>query len=418
MVWVQTGDLWSVVALVDKVFLSFKLLDGYQTINMETCTRCGACGRSCPAYTVTKDDYAVPAWKGVEFRRLLNRQRGFLSAVLGQRPIPREWLRNISSKGLYLCTLCGRCMPGCVFNIQNLELWEVLRSIIHEEGEASPSLMKVSASLEHNRNPYDRDHAERLRWIKELGLEDVKTGERAEALYYVGCTSSYQEQGIASSTASILNRMNEDWSLFGSDEWCCGDPYFAVGDRDKAKEFAQHNLEVASSLGAKRIITSCAHCYRMWKWKYPQLLGKNHELQILHTTEYLHECVESGRLKLEKRVSGKITYHDPCYLSRLGDVVNEPRSIIGKVAENYVEMKERKFDTFCCGGGGISEVVNKDLWTKIGDERLRQAKSVNSEILVSACPFCRRSLTQAAERSRSNIQVLDITELVAKELKD
>jgi len=417
MVWLQKGYLWGVTGLADSLFLSLKKLDGYELINMETCTRCAVCAHSCPAYAVTKDDYAVPAWKSVEFRKLLNRQRGFLSAILGQRPVPREWLRNISTKGLYMCTLCGRCMPGCVFTIQNLELWEVLRSIIHEEGEASPNLLKVAGSLEKNMNPYDRDHTERLSWVKEMALKGVKEGQRAKTLYYVGCTSSYQEQTIASSTANILSRMNEDWSLFGKDEWCCGDPHIAVGDQDKAEEFAKHNLEVASSLGASRIVTSCAHCYRMWKWKYPKIIGR-HSLEVLHTTEYLQECLKSGALKLDKKLPSRVTYHDPCYLSRLGGVVDEPRNILNSVAETIVEMKERKFDTFCCGGGAMTEAADQELWTKIGNERLRQAEIIKPEFMVSGCPFCRRSLTQAAQRSGSQTQVLDITELVAKQLKD
>jgi heterodisulfide reductase subunit D len=403
--------------LVDEVYLSFRNLDAYKLINMETCTQCGVCSYACPAYVTTADNYAVPAWKGVEFRRLLVGQRGFRSAILGRRPVPRERLRNIASKGLYLCSLCGRCMPGCVFTIQNLELWETLRSIIYEQGEASPNLMKLDGSLEENMNPYDREHSDRLSWVKELGPKDVKEGQRAKTLYYVGCTSSYQEQAIASSTATILDKMNEDWSLFGKDEWCCGDPHNAIGNQEKAKEFAKHNIEVASSLGASRIITSCAHCYRMWKWKYPEMIG-SHGTEVLHTTEYIQECMKSGKLRLEGKLPGRTTYHDPCYLSRLGGVANEPRNILSKLAENFVEMRERKFDSFCCGGGAMTEAANVDLWSKIGNERLKQADITHSELLVSACPFCRRSLTQAAERSGSKMQVLDITELVAKQLKD
>lgn len=404
--------------MTDEVVLSFETLDGYRIINMETCTRCAACAQSCPAYAATKDDSAIPAWKGIEFRKLVNRQRGFLSALLGHRSIPRQWLRDISEKGLYLCTLCGRCMPGCVFNIQNLELWESLRSIIFKKNEHPPSLKGISTSLEQKKNPYDSDPDERLAWVNELGPANAKMGERAQTLYYVGCTSSYQEKGIASSTSTVLNKMNEDWSLFGRDEWCCGDPHLAVGDQDKAREFARHNLEIASSLGAKRIVTGCAHCYRMWKWRYPELLDRRHNLEILHTTEYLQECLKSGKLKIDTKLPGKLTYHDPCYLSRLGGIVSEPRNILCNIASNYVELKEKAFDTYCCGGGAMTEAVNRELWAKIGGERIRQVKMVNPEFLISACPFCRRSFTQANQRTGSHIQVLDITELVARQLKD
>jgi Fe-S oxidoreductase len=43
---------------------------------------------------------------------------------------------------------------------------------------------------------------------------------------------------------------------------------------------------------------------------------------------------------------------------------------------------------------------------------------VNPQLLVSACPFCRRSLNGAAQRSGSEIKVLDIVELVAEQLKE
>ncbi|MEM3017629.1 MAG: (Fe-S)-binding protein, partial [Candidatus Bathyarchaeia archaeon] len=281
---------------------------------------------------------------------------------------------------------------------------------------ASPSLLKIADSLEKNMNPYSLEHSERLNWVKELGPKGVKEGQRAKTLYYVGCTSSYQEKTIASSTANILSRMNEDWSLFGKDEWCCGDPHIAVGDRDKAEEFIKHNLEVASSLGASRIVTSCAHCYRMWRWKYLEVTDR-HGFEVLHITEYLQECLKSGALRLGK-LAARVTYHDPCYLSRLGGVVDEPRNILNLAVENFVEMRERKFDTFCCGGGAMTEVVDQELWAKIGDERFRQAEIVKADFVVSGCPFCRRSLTQAARRSGSKMQILDIVELVAKQLKD
>ena len=154
------------------------------------------------------------------------------------------------------------------------------------------------------------------------------------------------------------------------------------------------------------------------KWRYPELLDRRHNLEILHTTEYLQECLKSGKLKIDTKLTGKLTYHDPCYLSRLGGIVSEPRNVLCNIASDYVELKEKAFDTYCCGGGAMTEAVNRELWAKIGGERIRQVKMVNPEFLISACPFCRRSFTQANQRTGSHIQVLDITELVARQLKD
>jgi Fe-S oxidoreductase len=51
-------------------------------------------------------------------------------------------------------------------------------------------------------------------------------------------------------------------------------------------------------------------------------------------------------------------------------------------------------------------------WT--GAERLREAKSVGAEAIVSACPWCKRTFLDAAAESGETIEVLDIIELVEK----
>jgi len=41
----------------------------------------------------------------------------------------------------------------------------------------------------------------------------------------------------------------------------------------------------------------------------------------VHTAEYLDQLIREGKIKPTKRVPLKITYHDPCYLGRLGELI-------------------------------------------------------------------------------------------------
>jgi Fe-S oxidoreductase len=41
---------------------------------------------------------------------------------------------------------------------------------------------------------------------------------------------------------------------------------------DEARELAKRNIEAVKASGAKKLLVSCAECYRMWKVDYPKML--------------------------------------------------------------------------------------------------------------------------------------------------
>ena len=60
------------------------------------------------------------------------------------------------------------------------------------------------------------------------------------------------------------------------------------------------------------------------------------------------------------------------------------------------------------GGGFLSSQA-------IADKRVRQAMETGAEILVTACPFCNITLTDAVKslEKGERLKVMDITELVS-----
>jgi Fe-S oxidoreductase len=107
--------------------------------------------------------------------------------------------------------------------------------------------------------------------------------------------------------------------------------------------------------------------------------------------------------------------HDPPKKFRRGTngVYDTPRNIIRSIpGVDFVEMYRIREYAWCCGaGGGVSDSY-PDFATWTGAERLREAREVGAEAIVSACPWCKRNLLDAAGETGCDIQVLDIIELL------
>jgi len=66
----------------------------------------------------------------------------------------------------------------------------------------------------------------------------------------------------------------------------------------------------------------------------------------------------------------------------------------------------------CCGGGGDVAMMEADAVEHMAERRLGQAVATGAEAIISACQQCKRTLLQAARKTRTRIRVLDVTELV------
>jgi glycolate oxidase len=131
--------------------------------------------------------------------------------------------------------------------------------------------------------------------------------------------------------------------------------------------------------------------------------------------ELINQYMAEGKLKL-KQSDLRVTYHDPCDIARLGGVLEEPRAIIRELTENFVELPENKLNSHCCGGGGLLNISNPEIAAKIGTRRIKQAKPLNVDYLVSACPSCKETLQAAAANVGEKLKVLDIIELIVQQL--
>jgi Fe-S oxidoreductase len=128
------------------------------------------------------------------------------------------------------------------------------------------------------------------------------------------------------------------------------------------------------------------------------------------------EFISNGKIEFSKN-NEKIVYHDPCELSRLGGVIEEPRKILNTLTGSYIELPESGRDARCCGGGGSYQAIDDKSRLSIGGKRIRQIEKIDPEILTSACPNCKITLGESARQEGVNIRVMDIVELIASRIR-
>ena len=214
-------------------------------------------------------------------------------------------------------------------------------------------------------------------------------------LYFRGCTAREKETSIQKATEKLLDIAGVDYHIL-EDEKCCGSVLLRTGFFNEAQRQIEKNTEV---LKGEKIITSCAGCYKTLKDDYEGL-------DVIHISQLLDELIRDGKLNLEKGELD-VTYHDSCHLARHMEVFDEPRNVIGALA-NLVEMENNRENSLCCGAGGGVKSAYPEIAEQMAKTRIGQAMDTGCKTLVTACPFCKLNL------SNDELEVLDLTEFLVK----
>ena len=348
------------------------------------CFQCGLCDVVCP-------------W---------NRVRQF-----SIRKIIREatfGLTEIDGEDIWRCTTCGRCPDRCPRGVKQIDVGVSLRRVASEY-EVFPASVKSArsarASIISEGNPLQGTRENRADWAKDLPVKPFEEG--MELLYFVGCYLSYDPRmkKVAVATAELLNKAGVDFGILGAQENCCGESIRKTGSEEVFKRLARDNIKAFIDNGVKKILVSSPHCYHTFKNEYPEFMV---DFEIVHISQFLKELIDAGKLELSKNYPKKITYHDPCYMGRHNQIYDEPRQVLNAVSgTDLLELPDSGKNSLCCGGGGGRIWMDTPMQERFSDLRLKQAKAIDAEVLVTACPYCITNF----EESRLNLEYDDILEI-------
>jgi heterodisulfide reductase subunit D len=367
---------------------------------MLRCNRCGYCQAACPIYDVLRRE-PMTARGRIQVLRAVAEGRLPLSEMVG--------------RCVYSCTDCQSCQVSCPGGVRTSEIFEAARHLLAGSDYLPPMLNELEARVRSSHNISGEPAESRLLWAENLERrpEDLAGKHSAEVVLFTGCVSALfpMAYGILQDLVEILQTAEVDFTTLGGEEWCCGYPLLSAGL--PISDLVAHNLEAVKELGAKTLVTTCPSCYHTWEHHYaPDFI------QVKHSTEYLAELLEAGRVPL-RGLEKRVTYHDPCDLGRKSKVYDAPRRIIQAIpGVEFVEMEDHGENAMCCGGGGNLESLDPDLSRAVARRRLEQAQAVGAEAIVSACQQCERTLSMAARREKIKIKVMDVVQLLRMALSE
>ncbi|MCD6345494.1 MAG: (Fe-S)-binding protein [Anaerolineae bacterium] len=354
------------------------------------CYQCGTCTAICPWGLVKEETFSV---------------RSFIrQAQLG---LPD------GDEALWMCTTCGECEAYCPRGVAITDVFRGLRTLAWERRAVPEGLPSLLWAIFWNDNPWGQPPSQRAQWAQDLALPTFDPAQH-EILCYVGSAASYdgRAQKVAVALVRLLRAAGVSFGILGNEEPPSGADVLDVGHQPYFEELAQHTADVFREKGVTRLLTISPHDYDAFKNHYPPV---SDDFQPLHYTQYLAELIAAGRLRLEKPVDFRVTFHDPCYLARHNDETAAPRRVLEAIpGVELSEMEDAGVDTLCCGCGGGRMWLETAPDERFADLRVAEALETGATVLATACPYCIACLEDSLKAQKiKNLVVMDVAEIAA-----
>ena len=296
------------------------------------CFRCGYC-----KFTYDYSDFNCPSYKKYRFETYSTGGRLWL--IYGIITNEVQWSESLANV-LYACSTCGNCTENCRFEKFNDFLVDIIEAARAEAVKSGfcPEKQKVLLERTENSkyyNPYGEPNSDNNDLKEKYNLPD-----NAEWVYFIGCTSNYRQKNLRDATIRFLKKAKIDFTLI--DEHCCCSPLLRTGQKKLIQDFMNYNINQINKTGAKRVITSCAGCYRTIKKDWVKL-DAAYGFEVYHTVELIKKLLNEDRISINSDFQKTVTYHDPCHLGRHMGMYEIPREVYKKIPGiKLVEMRRNR----------------------------------------------------------------------------
>jgi glycolate oxidase len=340
---------------------------------MNVCTYCGYCKVVCPTFNET-------LWDSKSARGRVLVSYGVLH---GDIPIDESTV-----DALYSCTMCRDCYRRCPSKVHVPEIVKAARADLVCAGMATAIQEGVIDNIRKTGNIFG-------------DTEILIEPQEGDVPLFIGC-QYLSRPNQTKRYIKLLEKLGIKPRIVP--EICCGYPMEALGFRE---EFEEHKRKLTELFPYKECITLCPTCTAYFREEYG--INARHVLEV-----FLEKAPET-------HLDMKVTYHDPCDLSRGIGLYNEPRELLSRLGVEVVEMKQNKNLSRCCGAGGGILMYDPDMADALGKTRVRQAIATGAETLVTACATCEAALKKAAaaldEEGAGKVAVRNISDIMWKALK-
>jgi Fe-S oxidoreductase len=393
-----------------------------------SCVHCGMCAEACLFYTETSVPERTPINKTEPLRRVWRQEYTLLGRIgklfgIGEK-VTDEMLAEWETLVYDSCTLCGRCSMVCPVGNDIAGMIRKTREGMAASGHAPDGLIGATRRAVTIGSPMGVKlpalQAQISHVEKDTGMTIPLDVEGADYMLLLSSMEIMNFPEFIESVAKIFKHANVSWTI-SSEAFEATNSGVQIGVSDIAAELVQRIVDAAAKLKVKNVISpECGHAYMAIRWEGPNLIGKPYDFKVVHILELLDDLRQQGRLKVSGQLKQRLTYHDPCQISRRGGVIDEPRNLIGMFADNFVEMPDTGKMNWCCGaGGGVSSNERADeIRLQVFQRKKDQLDAIHVDGMISACSNCRIHLEDGLEEYHMELPVLSLTETLAENLDE
>ena len=271
-------------------------------------------------------------------------------------------------------------------------------------------------------------------WAKDLPFdvkvvgEDIEDLDEVEWLFWVGCAGAYEDRAkkTTRAVAELLDMAGVSFGVLGNGETCTGDPARRAGNEFVFQGLASQNVAVLQETKAKKVVSTCAHCFNTLKNEYSEL---GIELEVVHHTQLLNRLVREKKLTpVAPNGSAATSARSPTTTRATSAATT--RSTRRRASCSHVipdasltEMPRNSEKSFCCGAGGARMWMEETIGERINVNRTKEAVATGADQIAVGCPFCRVMLDdgltaeQAAGEAREEVEVLDVAQMLLASIK-
>lgn len=370
--------------------------------NIYACQDCGKCTSACPV---------ALTGKAFSPRAIAN---AIITGDLESAPVKED---------IWSCLTCGLCYDRCPSAVSFPDFIKDMRNAQRPAGNGRfeahegffHSLMRTMTSpglsIRH------------WKWLP----PDIRTDQSSKMLFFGGCAPYFdtffrhhlgiRTTDILSDALKLLNFFDIHPAIMPG-ERCCGHDLLWSGDKENFKKLARLNVEMIADMGIEEVVTACPECYRAFSRDYPAN-GIETGFKVTHLFELAEREIDKGAIGFEK-LNRKITFQDPCRLSRMEGGSEMPRNLLERLkVRAFKEMRDRGPSSLCCGNCAWTGCDSYSKAMQVA--RLRQARETGSDLLVTACPKCQIHLSCAMEDplvgDEIRMEILDLTSILARTIQ-